>query len=48
MFTPKKGVAVLANTPLGARRKAERIYYREGKAISVDPIPQDSDWTNED
>ena len=44
MFTPVKGVAVLATTPLGAKRKAERIYHREGRAISVDAIPQDGDW----
>jgi hypothetical protein len=44
MFTPVKGVVVLANTPLGAKRKAEKLYWKEGRAMSVEAIPQDSDW----
>lgn len=47
MFKNNRGTTITANTPLGAKRKAEKRYKREGKAVSVDPIDQDGDWTND-
>jgi len=48
MFSARRGTTVSANTPLGAKRKAEKRYRKEGKAISVEAIPQDGDWDNQD
>lgn len=47
MFKNNHGTTISANTPLGAKRKAEKRYRKEGKAVSVDPIDQDCDWTND-